>query len=95
MRDSIQQIIIGNTANRFPGTAGGNRVPGVTGFASFKLDDSDSFGGRPIDTLLESRHDPALDVFQQVLDTEKCVERIACRIAAAENTGIMPFWINW
>lgn len=79
-----------------PGTiAGGNRFPGGTGLASFKLDDSDLFSGRPTDSLLESRHDPALDIFQQVLDSEKCVERIACRIAAAEKTGIMPFWINW
>lgn len=39
--------------------------------------------------------DPALDAFWNVLDSEKCVERIACRVAVVERIGILPAWINW
>jgi len=39
--------------------------------------------------------DPALTVFKKVLDSEKCVERIACRMAVVEKAGILPVWINW
>lgn len=39
--------------------------------------------------------DPALAVFKKVLDSEKCVERIACRMAVVEKAGILPVWINW
>lgn len=39
--------------------------------------------------------DPALTVFRKVLDSEKCVERIACRMAVVEKAGLLPVWINW
>lgn len=39
--------------------------------------------------------DPSLAVFRSILDSEKCLERIACRMATAEKAGVMPFWINW
>jgi len=39
--------------------------------------------------------DPTLDLFQKELNSEKCVERIACKIAANGKTGIIPLWINW
>lgn len=39
--------------------------------------------------------DPTLDLFQKELNSEKCVERIACKIAATGKTGIIPLWINW
>jgi len=39
--------------------------------------------------------DPTLDLFQMELNSEKCVERIACKIAATGKTGIIPLWINW
>lgn len=39
--------------------------------------------------------DPALTIFRKVLDSEKCVERIACRMAVVEKSGILPVWINW
>lgn len=38
---------------------------------------------------------PTLDIFQKLLDSEKCVKRIACRIAVADKTGVMSYWINW
>ncbi|XP_025198294.1 uncharacterized protein LOC112596723 [Melanaphis sacchari] len=38
---------------------------------------------------------PALTVFRRVLDSEKCVERIACRMAVVEKAGVLPVWINW
>jgi len=39
--------------------------------------------------------DPTIEIFQKLLDSEKCVERIACRISMTEKTGIVPIWINW
>jgi len=39
--------------------------------------------------------DPTLVLFQTELNSEDCVERIACKIAATGKTGIIPFWINW
>jgi len=39
--------------------------------------------------------DPTLDLFQTELNSEECVERIACKIAATGKTGIIPLWINW
>lgn len=39
--------------------------------------------------------DPTLEIFQKLLDSEKCVERIACQISVAEKTGNVPIWINW
>lgn len=49
----------------------------------------------PSDSPEESFY-PILDVFRDMLDSEeKCVDRIACRMAAAEKSGAMPSWINW
>lgn len=39
--------------------------------------------------------DPTSDIFQKLLDSEKCVERIACRMATANQAGIINSWINW
>lgn len=39
--------------------------------------------------------DPTLNIFRKVLESEKCVERIACRMAVVEKAGILPVWINW
>jgi len=36
-----------------------------------------------------------IDVFWNIIDSEKCVERIACRMAVAEEFGATPVWINW
>lgn len=84
----------GTTINRFPttglpGTFTNNRIPG-TSLSSFKLDDPNNGHKEPSELF-----DPGLNIFQQLLDSEKCVERIACRLAVAEKSGIIPFWINW
>lgn len=35
-------------------------------------------------------------IVKNVLDSEKCVERIICQIAAAEKSGAVPFyWFHW
>lgn len=39
-------------------------------------------------------NDFVLNIFRHVLDSEKCVEIIACRIAVAEKAGTLPLWIN-
>lgn len=44
----------------------------------------------PIEVL-----DPTLDLFQKELNSETCVERIACKIAATGKTGIIPLGMNW
>lgn len=36
-----------------------------------------------------------LMMLRKILDSGKCLERIACRIAVAEKAGTMPLWINW
>jgi len=38
--------------------------------------------------------DPTLTTSQKILDSEKCVERIACRLAVAEKAGIIPLWVK-
>lgn len=38
--------------------------------------------------------DATFDIFQKVLDSEKCLERIACRMALVEKAGILPTWVN-
>lgn len=40
-------------------------------------------------------YEPTMEVFQKLLDSDKCVERIACRMAVVEKAGTMPLWINW
>lgn len=38
---------------------------------------------------------PIIDFFWKIIDSEKCMERIACRMAVTEEAGTMPVWINW
>ncbi|XP_050441992.1 uncharacterized protein LOC126846534 [Adelges cooleyi] len=39
--------------------------------------------------------DPGMIEFRNVLQSEKCVQRIACRMATTEQSGIASSWINW
>jgi len=39
--------------------------------------------------------DSTFDIFQKILDSEKCMERIPCRFSVAKKTGNVPIWINW
>jgi len=58
----------------------------------FGVDNINFLGGlqyEPLEVL-----DPHLDLFQNELNSETCVERIACKIAATGKTGIIPMWIN-
>lgn len=81
-----------SVVNRVPGqTVNGINTPGGTLLPSLRLDDL--LNGQPNPAL--EFYDPTFGVYQRVLESEKCVERIACRIAAAERTGMMPIWINW
>jgi len=38
--------------------------------------------------------DPTMAIYKKILDSEKCVERRACRLAVAEKAGIIPSWIK-
>lgn len=68
-------------------------TPGLKGDTSFSLDDLNMVNMQRYGSweLIA----PTLDIFQNVLDSEKCVERIACQIAAVEKSGVMPLWFNW
>ncbi|CAI6363921.1 unnamed protein product [Macrosiphum euphorbiae] len=74
-----------------PGTAVGKN--GGLPASLNKPEDSPVHDKRRLEML--ELFDPALTVFQKVLDSEKCVERIACRMAVVEKAGILPVWINW
>lgn len=39
--------------------------------------------------------DPTLKSFQKELSSEKCIERIACKMVTTGNASIIPIWINW
>lgn len=39
--------------------------------------------------------DPTLKLFQKELSSEKCIERIACKMATTGKASIIPLWINW
>lgn len=70
-------------------TAVNYNVAGKTNDSLFKLEETHL-------TDLQSDGSTQLsDIFQKLLDSEKCVERIACRISMTEKTGIVPIWINW
>lgn len=59
----------------------------------FKFDDWKMLDRRRLDML--ELMDPSMNLFRKMLDTEKCVERIACRMVVVEKAGIVPTWINW
>lgn len=39
--------------------------------------------------------DPTLKLFQEELSSEKCIERIACKMATTGKASVIPLWINW
>lgn len=53
-----------------------------------------TFLNRPYSELLTS-FDPSLNIIRMIFDSENCMERIACRMAAAEKISRIPLWINW
>lgn len=91
------QMMIGPTQGLLSGGAPGPGRPiGLGGPPAVAKSDepSDSRRGRPDEWPPESFY-PTLEVFRKLLDSEMCVERIACRMAVAEKSGAMPSWINW
>lgn len=71
-------------------SASSAKTGGVSTSAQSKIGDFNLFDRRRLELL-----DPTLTVLRKILDSEKCVERIACRMAVVENAGILPVWINW
>jgi len=72
-------------------------LTGLTGqtkkLSSFKFDDSNVVSKQHNNS--SALFDPTWEIFQKILDSEKCIERIACQMSVAEKAGVMPFWINW
>jgi len=66
---------------------------GKTNDSLFKLEETHLTDLHSVESTQLS--DPTIDIFQKLLDSEKCVERIACRISMTEKIGIVPIWINW
>jgi len=92
----------GTTGTGLPSTATGTGRPGITTrtvqigekkLSSFKVHDSNLISKQQNESSM--MFDPTWEIFQKVLDSEKCIERIACQISVAEKAGVMPFWINW
>lgn len=44
-------------------------------------------------TLVE--YESTMEVFRKLLDSNTCVERIACQMAVVEKASNMALWINW
>lgn len=83
----------GTSSAKTTGNSGDSSSASTASIAA-KLDETySSLGIRRLDSL--KMIDPSLNVFQKVLESEKCVERIACRMAVVEKVGILPMWINW
>lgn len=59
----------------------------------FKLEDRHLINVQKNDSIPIANS--TLENFQKLLESEKCVERIACQISVAEKTGNIPVWINW
>lgn len=59
----------------------------------FKLEDTHLINVQKNDSIPITNS--TLENFQKLLESEKCVERIACQISLAEKTGNIPVWIDW
>lgn len=59
----------------------------------YELDNLSLINRRRLDIL--KILDPSMKILRKVLELDKCVERIACRMAVVEKIGIMPVWISW
>lgn len=57
-----------------------------------KLQDSDVFKRQQYKPI--KSFEPTLTISQKILNSEKCLERIACRQAVAEKAGIIPLWVK-
>lgn len=88
---SLQDLLNGMTQGTRP-IDGLNR-PSTNDLLFYKIDELQLLGGNPNDQ--SKIFDPTLAIYQNILDTEKCTERIACRIAVTEKVGVMPHWVNW
>lgn len=76
-----------------PSTTSVAKSAGSSTPTMFKFDDWKMLDRRRLDML--ELMDPSMNLFRKMLDTEKCVERIACRMVVVEKAGIVPTWINW
>jgi len=91
----VQGGIPGPTFPGIPGQTrpGGKIIPSGKGVTFNKIDDLNLIDTQQNEPL--GLFDPTVDIYQTILDSEKCIERIACRIAVTEKGGVMPFWVNW
>lgn len=96
--------VAATAATAYSATGGSNVLPTITsaktGGGGGSGSDLSKPGGGELNVLNKRRleslrlFDPAKTVLRKLMDSEKCVERIACRMAVAEKTGILPIWIN-
>jgi len=73
--------------------SGTTRLDQTKKLSSYKFEDLNVTSKQHNESLV--LFDPTWEIFQKILDSEKCIERIACQISVAEKAGVMPFWINW
>lgn len=39
--------------------------------------------------------DPGINLIRKIIKTEKCVEKISCRMAGAKQPNSALIWLNW
>lgn len=74
-------------------TTANHNIIGKINDPRFKLKDTHLINVKKNDSIPITNS--TLENFQKLLESEKCVERIACQISVAEKTGNKPVWINW
>lgn len=92
-KNSVTVISADPTTSPGDTAAKAGSLPSSSSSSPSKSDEINLSHRRRMDTI--DAFDPTMNIFRKVLDSEKCVERIACRMAVVEKAGILPVWINW
>lgn len=80
-----------NTPGNRPGGNGGNGGGGGGNGGGGGDDDGKRRSSLdPLDAL-----DPSMTYFRRLARTEKCVERVSCRMAGAPQPSLPFIWLNW
>lgn len=76
----------------FPDNTAGNRPGGGTqgGGDGIEEEQKRRSSLNPLDAL-----DPDVAHFRRLVRTEKCVERVSCRMAGARQPNLTLIWLNW
>lgn len=91
-RLSNQAVLVPNNFGMNPS----NNQPGGTNGNDGADGDDDIEGGKMRSRLDNSQvMGTGIASFRQIMRTEKCVERVSCRMAGAKHPSLALIWINW